>query len=518
VRHDPSPDDRSSRHGHATRQIVAKYDYTDEHGARLYQVVRYANPKDFRQRRPDGQGGWIWNLHGVRPVLYRLPQVLEAIAVEKVICVAEGEEDVHALGRHGYTATCNSGGARKWLNGHSQAIDDAADVVIFGDNDEQGRAHVAQVNASLRQVGIVPRLARMEGLPPHGDIRDWLKAHQQEDLDKLIAEARPLEEGEAQERAYPRLDDIGYTLRDLQRMEIPEIQWAVEDLLPEGLAFMAGPPSLGKSMLLLQLSLAVSFGGKFLDLWQAVQGEVLYIGTEENARRMMARVSQLLADDPTHPDWPSGFTVVHAVQPFGDGLIEQVDEWLQAHSQARLVIIDILADVRPPRAPHSDWYQEERRMGKALDALAMQHHVCLLVSMHTNRLQQAEDPIDRVHGGSGLPGAAPTKTVLLPGQGFDTAIWHTRGRDTPREQHALKMVEGVWTYTGDGKVAQLSEERQAIIGYFTRHPGYHTPQEAADALGKNAITVRRLVRMMADEGLLRKVGYGKYCLSSLNKP
>lgn len=79
------------------------------------------------------------------------------------------------------------------------------------------------------------------------------------------------------------------------------------------------------------------------------------------------------------------------------------------------------------------------------------------------------------------------------------------------------MVEGVWTYTGDGKVAQLSEERQAILGYFTRQPGYHMPQEVADALRKNAITVRRLVRMLADEGLLRKVGYGKYCLSSLNK-
>jgi hypothetical protein len=180
VRHDPSPEDRSSRNGHERRTKVAEYNYTDEQGALRYQVVRYANPKEFRQRRPDGQGGWIWNLHGVRPLLYRLPQVMEAIAVEQVICIAEGEEDVHALGRHGYTATCNSGGAKKWLNVHSQALDGAADVVIFGDNDEQGRAHVAQVNASLRHVGIVPRIAKMDGLPEHGDVRDWLKTHTQE--------------------------------------------------------------------------------------------------------------------------------------------------------------------------------------------------------------------------------------------------------------------------------------------------------------------------------------------------
>jgi hypothetical protein len=41
----------------------------------LYQVVRFA-PKDFRQRRPDGPGGWTWNLKGVRRVLYRLFELL----------------------------------------------------------------------------------------------------------------------------------------------------------------------------------------------------------------------------------------------------------------------------------------------------------------------------------------------------------------------------------------------------------------------------------------------------------
>src|SRR5262245_54489201 len=44
------------------RRIVAEYDYTDEHGDLLYQVVRF-DPKDFRQRYPNGNGGWIWRKH-----------------------------------------------------------------------------------------------------------------------------------------------------------------------------------------------------------------------------------------------------------------------------------------------------------------------------------------------------------------------------------------------------------------------------------------------------------------------
>src|SRR5262245_59904513 len=39
------------------RRIIAIYDYRDEKGNLLYQGIRYA-PKDFRQRRPDGNGGW----------------------------------------------------------------------------------------------------------------------------------------------------------------------------------------------------------------------------------------------------------------------------------------------------------------------------------------------------------------------------------------------------------------------------------------------------------------------------
>ena len=57
----------------APRKIVAAYSYTDESGGLLSEVLRY-EPKDFRQRRPDG-AGWKWSLNGTRRVLYRLPEL-----------------------------------------------------------------------------------------------------------------------------------------------------------------------------------------------------------------------------------------------------------------------------------------------------------------------------------------------------------------------------------------------------------------------------------------------------------
>ena len=89
----------------ADRRIAATYDYVDEQGALLYQVVRY-EPKDFRQRRPGTNGEeWVWNLRGVRRVLYRLPKVVEAIKAKQTVWLTEGERDVHSLEDRGVTAT-----------------------------------------------------------------------------------------------------------------------------------------------------------------------------------------------------------------------------------------------------------------------------------------------------------------------------------------------------------------------------------------------------------------------------
>ena len=188
LRHDPSIPEISSN-GYKPH-IVATYDYVDVRGALCYQTVRYV-PKNFKQRRPDGNGDWIWNLKGVHPLIYNLPAVHEAIAAGKPICMAEGEEDVKVLGQHGYTATCNHGGAEKWGNQQSQWLKGAVDVVLFGDNDDAGRRHIAKQVRSLKTVGIVPRIAQLHDLSVGGDIRDWLKTHTSDDLARLIEEAMP---------------------------------------------------------------------------------------------------------------------------------------------------------------------------------------------------------------------------------------------------------------------------------------------------------------------------------------
>jgi hypothetical protein len=163
-------------HGMPEKQIVNQYDYTDEAGNLLFQTVRY-HPKDFRQRRPDGNGGWIWNLEGVRLVLFNLRYVLHRD--NKTILVCEGEKDALAAQRKtGLCATTNPMGALKWRPEYSEFLR-GKNVIIFPHNDKpgprgelpKGYLHSQQAATSLYGIAASVKICT---LPPQTkDFADW---------------------------------------------------------------------------------------------------------------------------------------------------------------------------------------------------------------------------------------------------------------------------------------------------------------------------------------------------------
>lgn len=180
--HVARPVARKPRNSEPSGKIVAVYPYADEQGELLYEVCRL-EPKSFRQRRPDGCGGYTWDMEGVRRVLYRLPEVLAADTVYLV----EGEKDVHTLELQGVVATTNSGGAsQKWQAEWTAALTGKT-VIVIPDNDEPGRKRADAIVKELTDKADVVKVV----LPDGKDVTEYLeRGHSFDEIQALIAESR----------------------------------------------------------------------------------------------------------------------------------------------------------------------------------------------------------------------------------------------------------------------------------------------------------------------------------------
>lgn len=167
------------------------YKYADEKGWLLFEVVRAPGHK-FWQRRPF-KDGWVYNMRGVRRILYRLPQLI-ASKMEDMVFVVEGEKDADNVAKLGLVATTNPGGAGKWRPEYSAFLKGRC-VAILPDNDQPGQAHAEKVRASLSGIANSVRIITLPGLAEKGDVSDWIKAGgTREKLVEIVNAAPPNQE------------------------------------------------------------------------------------------------------------------------------------------------------------------------------------------------------------------------------------------------------------------------------------------------------------------------------------
>lgn len=157
------------------RKLVKVYPYYDITGEKLlFEVCRYF-PKTFRQRHFGEDGKYIWNMKGVERVIYRLPQIIKAIADKKTIIHVEGEKDVDNLVALGFEATTSPMGALSWDSAYAGYYTGAIQVVLFNDKDDAGRAYSEEV-----AIDLFPKVNEIKRIELPGekvkDVSDWIEA------------------------------------------------------------------------------------------------------------------------------------------------------------------------------------------------------------------------------------------------------------------------------------------------------------------------------------------------------
>jgi len=316
-------------------------------------------------------------------------------------------------------------------------------------------------------------------------------------IDAVPAEPKPVDRG---------FSFATYTAAELEHQCFPPIHWVLPDTMPEGLTLLIGKPKLGKSWFALDVAIAVARGGECLGR-DCDPGSVLYLALEDNARRMQRRMRKIVEDG----GWPARLSLVHEAPRLDQGGLEAIEDWLDRHPDARLVIVDTLGAVKPPSRASDGVHASDYAALRGLHGIANQRGVGVMV-VHHARKADADDPFDSVSGSTGLTGAADTTLILTRRDHDGGVVLYGRGRDLEEIERAIEFDADTcrWRDLGDPAEAYASDTRQAIFAAI--RGGHETPKEIEEATGMEGATIRQQLQRMSRVGDVRKVERGRYAL------
>ena len=305
-----------------------------------------------------------------------------------------------------------------------------------------------------------------------------------------------------------------FTARELQHLVLPDVRWAVPDLLPEGLALLAGRPKLGKSWWSLGLALTVATGGIAFGRFPCDDGDALVLALEDTKSRLKGRMATI-ADAGSR--WPERLYLETRWPRQDEGGLEALDSWLGQHPHTRLVVVDTLVKFRARAVPggkRGDVYGEDYAIGEGLQELAGRHGVAIVVITHYNKSFQ-DDWLNSITGSTGLTAVADTILGLerpRGAQGQGEAILHITGRDIGEADYGMAFGLGLWQITGDAAEAQTTRETRDLVQAMAAAGRPVNKADVAAALGLSASTAyMRLYRASAD-GAIASLGGGFFCL------
>ena len=209
-------------------------------------------------------------------------------------------------------------------------------------------------------------------------------------------------------RKMRRMSDPAYlhtvTLDELMDNVFEGKSAVIENLLYTGAYILAGAPKIGKSFLVAQIAYHVSTGQ---ELWgcKVHQGTVLYLALEDDFQRIQNRMFMMYGVNDT-----PNLHFATAAGKIGNGLDEQLENFMREHPDTKLIIIDTMQKIREIGGEAYSYASDYEIIGK-LKQFADKHCICVLTVHHT-RKQPAGDSFEMISGTTGLLGCADGSLLM----------------------------------------------------------------------------------------------------------
>lgn len=442
------------------RKVVAHYDYYNAAGGYLYTKVRLEGKNMLLGVLNEDKTYFKAGLKGINRTLFNLPALVRAVKAGDTVYYVEGEKDVLTMADIGLAAT-TAGSVSDWKREYAEHFR-GANVVILPDNDKPGHDLAKRVQGDLQGVAASVKVVSTSKAE-HGDITDWLnEGHSKEDLLKLVEGCN----GESVIGAIKANSLISKTFSPLLEY--------VSGLIVEGLNLLVGASKIGKSWFSLQLAVCVALATSFLNK-RTTKSSVLYLALEDSQRRLQSRLHKIGV---TKENAPENLTFWTKARLVGEGLEDDLEQWIQENPQPYMIIIDTLQKVRGSSDKADNAYQADYKFMGKIKAIADAHKAAIICVHHTNKIKKAEDIFDKVSGSTGIIGTADTTMLIERERGAPTAILRFVGRDVWGDDLLIRFEGCRWhlvSENGEEYKARLEYQSSAVVtlikSILEEHPG-----------------------------------------------
>ena len=257
------------------------------------------------------------------------------------------------------------------------------------------------MNETEKTTALVPSVGADGGQPPRNST--------EQSIPDVNGEINPPEEDLRElYRRMQRMTDPHYlhtvSMTELYQTSYKSRPPVVDGLLYAGAYILAGAPKIGKSFLVAQLAYHVSTGQK---LWEydVRQGTVLYLALEDDFGRIQNRMFMMYGVEDTNK---LHFATVAG--KIGNGLDEQLENFMREHPDTKLIIIDTMQKIREAGGEAYSYASDYEIIGK-LKQFADKYCICVLTVHHT-RKQPAGDSFEMISGTTGLLGCADGSLLM----------------------------------------------------------------------------------------------------------
>lgn len=246
--------------------------------------------------------------------------------------------------------------------------------------------------------------------------------------------------------------------RELQKEQLPPIRWIVSDMIPQGLTLLASPPKYGKSWWVLDLCLSVCAGDKFMGHHTEKSG-CLYLALEDSENRLQDRINRLTYNAPA----PEGFDYSITAATIDEGLVDQLEGYLDHKPETGLIVIDTLQKVKGKPLKNDSAYSDDYRQMGLIKRIADDHSIGILLVHHLKKGKGDGDAFERISGTNGIFGSADTAIVMQKANRTDkeTTI-HITGRDVVADDSVIEFDKGSCRWKCKGSVDEIEERRLTL--------------------------------------------------------